>query len=62
VREGDWKLLTYRSGKLSLYNIADDEREQRDLATATPAKVKDLKTKLIAWEREMGVEKYSGVQ
>ena len=62
VRDGDWKLLVCRSGKLSLYNIDADEREQNDVAAANPARVENLKAKLIAWEKEMGVEKYSGVR
>lgn len=62
VREGDWKLLAYRSGMLKLYNIANDEGETNDLAASNPEKVADLKGKLIDWEKEMKVEKYSGVQ
>ncbi|QBG47298.1 sulfatase [Verrucomicrobia bacterium S94] len=62
VREGDWKLLAYRSGTLKLYNIAQDTGETNDLASSLPEKVKELKAKLIDWEKEMNVEKYSGVQ
>ena len=62
VRQGDWKLLAYRSGKLSLYNVVEDRSEKRDLAAEQPEKVAELKKKLIAWEKEMGVAEYSGVQ
>lgn len=62
VREGDWKLLAYRSGKASLYNIAEDEAEQNDLAISHPEKVSELTEKLIAWEKKMNVQQYSGVQ
>ncbi|VGO20506.1 sulfatase [Pontiella sulfatireligans] len=62
VRQGDWKLLAYRSGILKLYNIAQDEGEKTDLAKSNPEKVAELKAKLIDWEKEMNVEKYSGVQ
>lgn len=62
VREGDWKLLAYRSGKVNLYNIATDEVEQHDLSQTELDRVRQLKAKLIDWERRMGVEKYSGVQ
>ena len=62
VREGDWKLLAYRSGLLKLYNVPLDIKEENDLANAQPKRVKDLTAKLIVWEKEMGVEKYSGVQ
>lgn len=62
VRSKDWKLLAYRSGTLKLYNIAADIGEKNDLAAAYPEKVADLKAKLIDWEKDMGVENYSGVQ
>ena len=62
VREGDWKLFAYRSGKVNLYNIAEDEREQIDLAQAHPAIVRRLTAKLIEWEKRMSVQQYSGVQ
>ncbi|WP_236624917.1 sulfatase-like hydrolase/transferase [Rhodopirellula sp. SWK7] len=62
VREGDWKLLAYRSGKVSLYNIPDDEREEHDLAASHPEIVHALTRKLIVWEVQMGVQEYSGVQ
>lgn len=62
VREGDWKLLGYRSGKLCLYNVEEDRYEQHDLAAKHREKVRQLVKKLKAWEKEMGVEQYSGVQ
>jgi arylsulfatase A-like enzyme len=62
VRAGTWKLIAYRSGKLCLYNIEEDRKEQDDLAASKPEKVAELRRRLIAWEQEMGVEKYSGVQ
>ena len=60
VREGDWKLLAYRSGILKLYNIPNDIGEATDLADKHPEIVAVLKQKLVKWEREMGVEQYSG--
>ncbi len=62
VREGNWKLLAYRSGKIKLFNVAKDIKEQQDLAQTMPKKVVELKTKLMVWEKDMHVEKYSGVQ
>ena len=62
VREGDWKLLGYRSGRLSLYNVVEDRAEQRDLADRHPEKVGELVEKLKAWETEMGVAQYSGMK
>ena len=62
VREGSWKLLAYRSGIVKLYNIPQDIKEQNDLAQSFPEKVTELKAKLIKWEKEMNVVKYSGIQ
>lgn len=62
VRDGDWKLLAYRSGTLKLYNIADDLGEKNELARANPGKVRELRARLVTWEKEMGVERYSGVR
>ncbi len=62
VRDGDWKLLAYRSGKLQLFNIAEDIKEQNDLSEKYPNKVKELVGKLKVWEKEMGVASFSGVQ
>lgn len=62
VREREWKLLAYRSGELELYNIAEDVAETTNLVDRYPAILESLKAKFIAWEREMGVEEYSGLQ
>jgi spore coat protein CotH len=62
VREAHWKLLTYRSGTLKLYNIAKDIGEKNDVAKDQLEKVAELKKKFIAWEKEMALEKYSRVQ
>lgn len=62
VRDGDWKLLAYRSGKLSLYNLAKDEGEQDDLALEQSAIAERLARKLATWEKRMDVHEYSGVQ
>lgn len=62
VRDGRWKLLAYRSGKVNLYDIKEDESELNDVASVYPAIVDRLTDKLIVWEREMRVQQYSGVQ
>jgi len=62
VREGDWKLIAYRSGKLELYNIAKDIQEANNIAKNHPEKTQKLRAKLVAWEKEMEVDQYSGVQ
>ena len=61
VRSGDWKLLAYRSGMLKLYNVAEDIEERNDLASSHAAKVRELAEQLRAWEKSMGVEKFSGL-
>ena len=39
LRDGDWKLVSYRGGPWELYNIAEDRSELRDLAAAHPDRV-----------------------
>lgn len=54
VRQGDWKLYeNERSGKLLLYNIANDLSETTDLSKTNPEKVKQLKEALLQWEKQM---------
>ncbi|SHJ08709.1 sulfatase-like hydrolase/transferase [Pseudozobellia thermophila] len=53
VREGDWKLLRYPDRPAELYHIAEDEREEHDLASEYPEKVRDLYKKLFAWEGQL---------
>lgn len=62
VREGDWKLLAYRSGKLELFNIASDPSESNEMATQKPDIVEDLKQKLVDWEVDVSMQQYSGLQ
>ncbi len=62
VRDKNWKLLAYRSGKLQLFNISKDIKEQKDLSTEKPLMVKKLVQKLIQWETKMGVKSFSGIQ
>lgn len=62
VREGPWKLLAYRSGKVNLYQVVEDRYEQHDLADSHKDVVDRLRKKLVDWEKSMGVQQYSGVQ
>lgn len=62
VRDGDWKLIAYRDGPLKLFNIAKDISETTNLAADQPERTADLAAKLAAWEKKMGVEKYSGLR
>ena len=57
VRVRDWKLMEYyEDGRLELYNLADDPDEKRNLATAKPAKAKDLRGRLHAWLRSVNAQ------
>ena len=62
MRLDDWKLLAYRSGVVKLYSVSHDIQEKNDLAETHPQKAKELLIRLIKWEQEMGVERFSGVQ
>jgi len=48
LRRGDWKYFRGTSGADQLFNLAVDEREQRNYAAAEPALLSDLKA---AWEK-----------
>jgi len=52
IIDGDWKLIKYHSGTLQLYNIKEDVGEVSNLYYVHPQKVKELKSKLEAWEKE----------
>ncbi|MFT5490068.1 MAG: arylsulfatase A-like enzyme, partial [Limisphaerales bacterium] len=57
IRVGDWKLVRNPKGRSGagadwhLYNLADDLREENNLAAAKPAKFKEL---TAAWEKLNG--------
>ncbi len=52
VRAGAWKLLEFfEDGRRELYNLKDDLGEQHNLAAQMPEKVKDLRSKLVAWRK-----------
>jgi len=54
VRYGDWKLIEFfEDGKLELYNIKNDIREQNDLARSMPDKVKQLHRILVEWRKSV---------
>ncbi len=66
IRVGDWKLLVNpnnkdeedvedteaESGKLELYNLADDLGEKHDLAKSNPEKAKELRSRLDAMMKD----------
>ena len=60
IVKGDWKLLEFpktlygQEQSFELYNIADDISEERNLADKMPGKVKELKSEMYAWRKEVG--------
>ncbi len=54
VRMGDWKLIEFfEDGGLELYNLREDLGETTNLATANPAKVRQLHDALLAWRKQV---------
>jgi len=53
IRDGDWKLIEfYEFDLVELFNLRDDEREQRDLSRAMPEKTAELRSHLRTWQIE----------
>ena len=59
IREGDYKLIFDWSGRLYLYNLATDWREEHNLADAQPERAKDLFVKLNDWLDQNVAAKYT---
>ena len=54
IRSGNLKLLEWlEDDRVELYDLGRDEGESRDLATARPETVADLRAKLNAWRQEV---------
>jgi uncharacterized sulfatase len=51
VRAGDWKLILFEEGTTpaKLYNVTDDPFEEKNLAGANPARVRELSERIEAW-------------
>ena len=48
IRDGDWKLIKWYEGPVSLFNLKDDLGESDDLAEKMPDRVKQLDNTLMA--------------
>ncbi|WP_341837152.1 sulfatase-like hydrolase/transferase [Chitinophaga pollutisoli] len=49
IRQGDWKLVYFeKPGKLELYHLATDIREEHDLSAQNPAKTREMARLLTA--------------
>ncbi len=49
VRSGDWKLTTWGSGSLELFDLVRDPLELRDVSAENPERVAALRAALDAW-------------
>ena len=57
VRAGDWKLMQHlETGKYSLFNLAEDLRETRDLSGTNTGKRDELIELLEHWRLQVGAE------
>jgi arylsulfatase A-like enzyme len=55
IRVGDWKLIErYEDGRLSLYNLASDIGEQKDLVEQESGRARAMHEQLHSWHRETG--------
>jgi hypothetical protein len=53
-------MLAYRSGKIELYDVEQDTSEEDDVADKHPQVVRRMTDQLIAWEKNVGVHRFSG--
>lgn len=60
IRSGDFKLVEIfhdlKDMKVELYNIREDIGETKDLAASNPAKARELRARLHAWQKEVGAQ------
>jgi arylsulfatase A-like enzyme len=55
VRQGKWKLVTYREPTWEVYNLAADPTELDDLAGRMPSRVRELTAAWDSWAERVGV-------
>jgi arylsulfatase A len=57
IRQGDWKLIEYfEDGRLEMFNLADDMKEETNLSSEMPDKAKELQVLLSNWRVDAGVQ------
>ncbi len=55
IRSGKYKLLDfYKQGRVELYDLSQDEGEQRNIAKENPAVTAQLMAKIESWRKEIG--------
>lgn len=54
IRAGDWKLIEFfETGKIELYNLAEDISEKNDLAMKLPDRAKAMHDDLVMWRKSV---------
>jgi len=57
IRKGQWKLVEFfETGKVELYNLAEDIEEKNNLADRFPEKKRQLLRMLQDWRKSIGIE------
>jgi arylsulfatase A len=57
IRAGDFKLIEFFDNmRVELYDLREDIGEQRDVAAQMPDRVKELRARLHAWQKEVGAQ------
>ncbi|CAM3971704.1 MULTISPECIES: sulfatase [Pseudoalteromonas] len=57
IRSGNWKLIQYyENNEFELYDLATDQGETVNLVNSAPEKFKELKTKLLNWQQQIGAD------
>ena len=57
IRDHDWKLVEdFETGRLELFNLANDFRESNNLSETHPERVKELAEKLAAWRKSVNAQ------
>lgn len=53
IRQGDWKLIYYYDAPPELYNLANDFRENKNVANQNPQIVHKLSKEILRWLKEI---------
>ena len=57
IRMGDWKLIeTFETGKIELYDLANDISETEDCVSKHPGLASALHGRLRAWRADIGAK------
>jgi arylsulfatase A-like enzyme len=60
IRVGDWKLVQhFRSGKVELYNLAEDIGETANLAGQRPEKLRELEAAYARWNGQLMAPRFT---